>query len=153
MLRKGIDDIRLLRSEDSRVAAQLLDLSPYRPVSRQPATERDMSIAVAADEPAELLGDRVRSALGSTANDIESVSVLSETPYCELPDVARVRLGIASHQKNLLLRVILRRLERALTHAEESAAQRDYAALHQVGSVNGPKTRRAPSRCKIFERR
>lgn len=32
MLRKGIDDIRLLRSEDPRVAGQLLDLAPYRPV-------------------------------------------------------------------------------------------------------------------------
>ncbi|MDQ5851777.1 MAG: hypothetical protein M3380_06800, partial [Chloroflexota bacterium] len=32
MLRKGLDDIRLLRSTDPRVAAQMLDLQPYRPV-------------------------------------------------------------------------------------------------------------------------
>ncbi|HEY3234175.1 MAG TPA: hypothetical protein VGJ84_05635, partial [Polyangiaceae bacterium] len=33
MLRKGIDDIRLLRSRDRRIASQMGDLSPYRPVS------------------------------------------------------------------------------------------------------------------------
>ena len=41
MLRKGMGDIRLLRSSDPRVAGQLLDLSPYRPVSSQPAIRRD----------------------------------------------------------------------------------------------------------------
>src|SRR5262249_31122441 len=30
MLRKGIDDIRLLRSSDPRVASQMIDLAPYR---------------------------------------------------------------------------------------------------------------------------
>jgi phenylalanyl-tRNA synthetase alpha chain len=33
MLRKGVDDIRLLRSDDPRIAAQMLDLEPWRPVS------------------------------------------------------------------------------------------------------------------------
>jgi phenylalanyl-tRNA synthetase alpha chain len=33
MLRKRIDDIRVLRSTDPRIAAQMLDLAPYRPVS------------------------------------------------------------------------------------------------------------------------
>ena len=46
MLRKGMNDIRLLRSDDPRVVEQMLDLSPYRPVSDQPAIRRDLSIAV-----------------------------------------------------------------------------------------------------------
>jgi phenylalanyl-tRNA synthetase alpha chain len=33
MLRKGLDDIRLLRSADPRIAAQMLDLSRWQPVS------------------------------------------------------------------------------------------------------------------------
>jgi phenylalanyl-tRNA synthetase alpha chain len=37
MLRKDVPDIRLLRSGDDRVASQMLDLTPYRPVSAQPA--------------------------------------------------------------------------------------------------------------------
>ena len=40
MLRKGIDDIRLLRSHDERVASQMLDLSRYNPVSSQPPALR-----------------------------------------------------------------------------------------------------------------
>jgi phenylalanyl-tRNA synthetase alpha chain len=41
MLRKGIDDVRLLRSTDPRVRRQLDDLQPYRPVSQMPAIRRD----------------------------------------------------------------------------------------------------------------
>jgi phenylalanyl-tRNA synthetase alpha chain len=47
MLIKGIRDIRLLRSSDPRIAGQMLALDPYKPVSNQPATHRDMSICVA----------------------------------------------------------------------------------------------------------
>jgi phenylalanyl-tRNA synthetase alpha chain len=62
MLRKGIDDIRLLRSVDARVTRQVLDLTPYRAVSSQPAIRRDLWIAVDADDTPEQLGDRVREA-------------------------------------------------------------------------------------------
>src|SRR4029078_11720076 len=37
MLRKGLDDIRLLRAEDPRVASQMLDPSAYRQVAQIPA--------------------------------------------------------------------------------------------------------------------
>lgn len=40
MLTKGMDDIRLLRAEDPRIARQMLDLAPYRAVSSQPAARR-----------------------------------------------------------------------------------------------------------------
>src|SRR5260370_392609 len=58
MMRKGIDDIRLLRSSDTRVTSQMCDLEPYRPVSSQPPVRRDLPIAVAAQTPPEELGDR-----------------------------------------------------------------------------------------------
>jgi phenylalanyl-tRNA synthetase alpha chain len=82
MLHKGIGDIRLLRSTDPRVAEQLLDLSPYRPVSTLPAVRRDLSVVVGpeVDVSAEALGDRVRDALGEDADAAESVEVVSETP-------------------------------------------------------------------------
>jgi phenylalanyl-tRNA synthetase alpha chain len=131
MLRKGMEDIRLLRSTDPRVAGQLLDLSPYRPVSSQPAIRRDLSIAVDGDKTAEELGDRVRGALGERSARVESVEVLSETLYGDLPATAVARLGIYPGQKNALVRVVLRDLERALTH-EEANELRDeiYAAIH-----------------------
>jgi phenylalanyl-tRNA synthetase alpha chain len=132
MLRKGMEDIRLLRSTDARVAGQLLDLSPYRPVSSQPAIRRDLSVAVDREATPEVLGDRVRGALGARSARVESVEVLSETLYDDLPAAAAARLGISPGQKNALVRVVLRDLERSLTH-EEANELRDeiYAAIHR----------------------
>ena len=115
-----------------RVAAQMLDLSPYRAVSQMPPVRRDLSIAVDEGDTAEELGDRVRTALGPRAPAVEAVEVVGETPASALPAAAAARLGIAPDQKNVLLRVVLRDLERTLTH-EEANDLRDaiYAALHR----------------------
>lgn len=135
MLRKGIEDIRALRSADPRIQAQMLDLEPYRAVSSQPPIYRDLSVAVATEANAEELGDRVRSTLAAASGSIESVEVLSETSYLELSLAARRRLGISPRQKNVLLRLVIRDLERTLTSAEANEL-RDavYAVLHE-GSV------------------
>ena len=136
MLAKGIDDIRLLRSADARVSAQMRDLAPYRPVSAMPATRRDLSIAVASDLDIELLGDRVRELLGDAAGAVEEVGVLSETPYEDLPDSAHERMGIRPGQKNVLVRVVLRDLDRTLTATEANVLRdRIYAGLHE-GAVH-----------------
>jgi len=132
MLRKGIEDIRLLRSPDPRVAGQMLDLSPWRPVSAQPPVRRDLSVAVAADATPEELGDRVRAALGERAACVEEVAVVSETPLAALPPQAAARLGIGPGQKNVLLRVVLRHPTRTLTHGEANGLRDEvYAALHE----------------------
>jgi phenylalanyl-tRNA synthetase alpha chain len=127
-----MEDIRLLRSTDPRVAGHLLDLSPCRPVSPQPAIGRDLSVAVDGEETAEELDDRVRGALGERSARVVSVEVLSETLYGDLPPAAVARLGISPGQKNALVRVVLRDLEGALTH-EEANELRDeiYAAIHR----------------------
>jgi phenylalanyl-tRNA synthetase alpha chain len=91
MLAKGIDGIRLLRSADLRVAEQMRDLQPYRPMSTMPLARRDLSIAVPDTFDAELLGDRVRTILGTKALAVEEVIVLSETAYLALPEPAPAR--------------------------------------------------------------
>jgi phenylalanyl-tRNA synthetase alpha chain len=132
MLRKGISDIRLLRATDGRVAAQMRDLSLYRPVSTRPAVVRDLSIAVAEDDDVELLGDRVRDALGADVDCVEAVEILSQTPGAELPPIARDRLGLQPGQKNVLVRVVLRHVERTLTREEaNSLRDRVYDAVHE----------------------
>lgn len=135
MLRKGIKDIRALRSGDPRIQAQMLDLQPYRAVSAQPPIYRDLSVAVAEEVNAEELGDRVRSSLAAASGSIESIEVLAETSYLDLSLAARRRLGISPRQKNVLLRLVIRDLERTLT-SDEANQLRDavYAVLHQ-GSV------------------
>jgi phenylalanyl-tRNA synthetase alpha chain len=114
MLRKGIDDIRLLRSADPRVAGQLGDLRPYRPVSAQPAARRDLSVAMPPGVTAEDLGDRVRELLGDDARLVEEVAILSVTPAADLPAASRDRLRIRDGEVNVLLRVTLRDLHGAL---------------------------------------
>jgi phenylalanyl-tRNA synthetase alpha chain len=131
MLRKGVADIRLLRSADPRIAGQMTDLAPYRPVSAMPPVRRDLSVGVPAGDTAEELGDRVREALGRDADAVEEVRVLAETAYDRLPPQAVARLGIRPDHKNVLLRVVLRHLERTLTDEEANQLRdRVYAALH-----------------------
>jgi phenylalanyl-tRNA synthetase alpha chain len=132
MLRKGIPDIRLLRSADPRVASQMRDLSRYRPVSAMPSVRRDLSVAVGPDEDDETLGDRIRDALGADADCVEDVAILASTAREDLPEAAAARLGARPGQRNLLVRVVLRHLERSLTDDEANALRdRIYAAIHQ----------------------
>jgi len=134
MLRKDIDDIRLLRSNDPRIAGQMLNLEPYVPVSRQPPVSRDLSIAVTAGVDGETLGDLVRSALGPRAQSVEEIAIVAQTAYDALPPQAIERLGMSPAHKNVLLRVVLRHPERSLTHAEANRLRDDIYALVHEGS-------------------
>ncbi|QNE19067.1 hypothetical protein F1D05_15505 [Kribbella qitaiheensis] len=134
MLRKGIRDIRLLRSTDPRVAGQMLDLSAYKSVSSMPPVRRDLSLVVGpdADTSPEALGDKVRDALGADADAAELLEILGETSYDELPPAARDRLRLEPGQRNVLVRLILRPVDRTLTAAEANALRdKVYRALHE----------------------
>jgi phenylalanyl-tRNA synthetase alpha chain len=132
MLRKGIPDIRLLRSDDPRVAEQMLDLAPYRLVSTHPPVVRDLSVAVDDADLAEDLGDRVREALADAADAVEAVELVATTPGDSLSPVARERLGLRDGQRNALVRVTLRHPTRTLRRDEANALRdRVWAALHR----------------------
>jgi len=131
MLIKEIDDIRLLRSGDPRVARQMLTLDPYEPVSNQPATHRDMSICVA-DPDMELLGDRIRDALGERGGWVENVELMHTSDYASVPEPARKRLGMSPRQQNLLIRVTLRSLDGSISKEEANRVyDLVYAKLHE----------------------
>jgi phenylalanyl-tRNA synthetase alpha chain len=132
MLVKHIPDIRLLRSADPRITRQMLGLASYQPVSSMPPITRDLSIAVAEDDDEETLGDHVRESLGAGASSVEEIRVLSTTAYQHLPASAIARLGAKPGQKNLLVRVVLRDLDKTLTNQTANALRdRIYRALHQ----------------------
>ncbi|WP_394616251.1 hypothetical protein JNUCC0626_42330 [Lentzea sp. JNUCC 0626] len=116
MLRKEIPDIRLLRNEDPRIAVQMLDLTPYRPISRHPAAIRDISIMAGEHDDVETLGDRIRALVPEDV--VEEIQILSETPTAQLPDHVRERLNAEPGQKNVLIRVTMRAPERTLTDRE-----------------------------------
>jgi phenylalanyl-tRNA synthetase alpha chain len=74
----------------------------------------------------------VREALEVDAELVEEVAILSVTPYDALPAPAAQRLGIHEGQSNVLLRVVLRAVDRTLTHAEcNTLRDRIYAACHR----------------------
>jgi phenylalanyl-tRNA synthetase alpha chain len=136
MLRKGIDDIRLLRSEDSRIARQMLDLDVYKPVSDQPPMRRDLSVAIDGHITAEEIGDLIREAMVDDADLLESVDILSQTDYLDLPASARIRMGMQPDQKNVLLRLVIRHPVRTLTHPEANTIRdRVYRVLHRGSRI------------------
>lgn len=132
MLRKSINDIRLLRSSDNRVQCQMLDLAPYVSVSNQPATRRDLSLAVDDAVTAEELGDTIREKLPDHVIRLESIEVISETPYEALPAEAHRRMGMKANQKNILLRLVIRDPVATLS-SHEANEVRDlvYQLLHK----------------------
>jgi phenylalanyl-tRNA synthetase alpha chain len=127
MTLKSIPDIRYLRSTNPKIAAQMKDLEPYVEVSMQPAIRRDLSYSVPNTYVEEDISSDIRDALGTHVDALEEVEILSETSYQSLPEIVRVRLGINPDQKNALVRITLRHLERSLTNAE---ANRIYAQIY-----------------------
>lgn len=118
MTLKNIPDIRYLRSANPKIAIQMKNLSRYHEVSSQPAIRRDMSYSVPSNYVEEDISEDIREALGDNQNILESVEILSKTAYDDLPDIIRERLGISSNQKNVLVRITLRHLERTLENSE-----------------------------------
>lgn len=132
MLRKSIPDIRYLRARDPRIATQMRTLDPWQHVSPLPPARRDISVVVEDEQDEETLGDLIRMALGADAEVIESVQLLSRTPHRSLPEVARRRLGTRPGQSNLLLRIILRPIDRTLTSQQANVIRNAvYRAVHR----------------------
>lgn len=113
---KQIPDIRYLRSINPEIAKQMTNLDKYHEVSSQPAIERDMSYSVPVNYVEEDIHEDIRVALGSDLDLLESIEILSETKYHDLPDSAKQKLGIKHHQKNVLVRITLRSLEKSITN-------------------------------------
>lgn len=150
MLIKEIDDIRLLRSSDPRVARQMLTLDRYESISNQSATRRDMSICVA-DPDMELLGDRIREVLAERGDWVESVELMQAFDYAAVPAIARERLGMSPGQENLLIRVSLRSLHGSISRDDANRVyDLVYSELHEgtagyVRASRAPETRDPPS--------
>lgn len=132
MLIKDIDDIRILLSQDEKILMQLKDLKKYKKVSNQPATKRDLSLAVRQELTIEALTENILSKVEDT--DIEEIILLSETSYQDLPLVARERLGIKKGQKNMLIRIILRNLTQTISSEKANNLYTTIYEMNHQGS-------------------
>ncbi|HEX8934561.1 MAG TPA: hypothetical protein VF788_10300 [Pseudonocardiaceae bacterium] len=133
---KAIPDIQLLRATDPAITSQTTDLSPYRPVSVMPPIRRDISVVVDSDHLSEDLGDRVRDALSEDATCVEPVHILQQTPCSALPGPALDRLGARRDQKNLLIRVVPRHVDKTLSNHEANVFTRPH--LHRAAPRHHP---------------
>jgi phenylalanyl-tRNA synthetase alpha chain len=130
---KEIPDVRYLRSTNPRIAEQMTHLEPYKEVSNQPAIKRDLSYSVPQEYVEEDISADIREALGDKLDTLESVEVISETPYTNLPEKVRNRLGCNSKQKNVLVRITLRHLERSITNDEANQIYEQAYSLINKG--------------------
>lgn len=132
MIAKGIEDIRILRSQDPRIRRQMLNLDPYTPVSKFPPVRHDMSVSIDHRMIEEDICEAIRNGMGDDLDTLEEVAILSETSYEALLPKAIERLGIEPGQKNVLVRIVLRSHERTLTQGEANEIRdRVFRAIDQ----------------------
>ncbi len=133
MIIKEIDDIRLLYSHKIEIANQMTNLKKYQQVSNQPTIKRDLSIAIEENVSEEELTELILNLLEENIEKlIESIKVLSITKYQDLPEIAKERLGIQKGYNNILLRIVLRDLEKSITNEEANMIYRKiYSKIHK----------------------
>lgn len=136
MARKQLPDIRLIRSTDTRVKAQMMNMEVFKNVSNMPPLTRDMSYCVDRNETEEDICEEIRDVFGENADLLEQVEILKRTPYAELEDIAKQRLGASKNQDNVLIRITLRHPDKTLTK-KEGAGLYDtaYPKLHKGQTI------------------
>lgn len=119
MIIKGIDDIRVLRYNDQRIRKQMQNLEAYKKVSNQPKVKRDLSLVLSDGLDIETITELIWDNLAPEEQSlVEEISLVETTPYRDLLEVARKRLGIKKGQSNYLIRVIYRHPTRSISKKE-----------------------------------
>jgi phenylalanyl-tRNA synthetase alpha chain len=135
MIEKSLPDIRLLDDPDPKAACQMGDLLPWRPWSRQPGCQRDISVAVDSSLDAERVVDMAAGAL-TRPEWLEGVDVVGRWEPSDLPAPALAKLGLAPGQSNWLLRLRLRDWRGSIPKGDADAQARlAWDALHQGSSM------------------
>lgn len=132
MALKEIPDIRFLRSQEPRIAAQMLNTEKFKEVSGMPPISRDMSYCVPESDTEEDINESIKDAFGDKAFLVENVKIISRTKYADLPPVAREKLGAEPGQDNVLVNIMLRHPDSTLTKKEANALYDEvYPKLHK----------------------
>ena len=132
MARKNLPDIRLIRSVDPRVTKQMTNMDKFKNVSDQPAMSRDMSYCVNKNDTEEDICENIRNVFGDQSDLLEQVEILERTPFDKLNPIARERLGAKEDQDNVLVRIVLRHPDKALTKKDSANLYTmAYPKLHQ----------------------
>ena len=107
MLRKRVPDVRLIRSIDPKIEAQMKDLDAYKSPDPEFCYSRDISISIPEKSVGivrELIENYIHTELGCDA----SVTTRSVTSYDELTLQIRERNGMSKDQVNMLISIIFK---------------------------------------------
>lgn len=118
MALKAVPDVRYLRSNEPRIAAQMRNTEKFKGVSSMPPISRDMSYCVPETDTEEDINESIKDAFGDKAVLVENVKIISRTKYKDLPPVAVERLGASPDQDNVLVNITLRHPDVTLTKKE-----------------------------------
>lgn len=130
MIKKGIDDIRILRSKNINISKQMKNLDRYSPVSKYQKVKRDLSISIDKETDVECLGDIVRNSIDCSM--IEEIYIKTETKYEDLPNHVSERLGMDESMKNVLLGITLCSLDHQITDIEANEIYKElYKKIHK----------------------
>ena len=131
MVAKALPDIRLLRSEDPRVAIQMRHLGKWSQVASGPASKRDVSVVVPVSSTDEDLGEAVAEALSGEGllDLLESSVVKGSWLPGDLPDRVVERLRLSCSDKNVLLGMTMRRHGGSVSKDEADRAAQAVASL------------------------
>lgn len=135
MVAKQLPDIRLLRDQLPSVSKQMENLSPWRPVSRQPVAARELSLASLAGQTEEALVERVLDALGEDGRLLQTVEIKGRWNMADLPPASVARLGATLNQENLLIKLVWQDEAGSLPRERvNEMARLVYRALHEGGN-------------------
>jgi phenylalanyl-tRNA synthetase alpha chain len=132
MALKSVPDVRYLRSNEPRIAAQMRNTEKFKEVSSMPPISRDMSYCIPETFTEEDINEEIKDAFGDKAFLVENVKIVSRTKYADLLPVAIERLGAVVGQDNVLVNITLRHPDVTLTKKEANALyDAVYPKLHK----------------------
>jgi len=107
MIRKQLPDVRLIRSNDSEIEAQMYDLNVYSSPNPEFCYSRDISISVP-ESSAGTIGELIEKYVKVNLDCRAVVTTRSITRYDDLTPQVRKRNGMSKDQVNILLTIIFR---------------------------------------------
>lgn len=116
MLKKKIDDIRILYSKHPEIHSQMLNLSKYQTVSNQPILKQKVSLIVPTSSTIESITSTIVDSLEEDENIIKDIKLDSIWEYYDIPIKARKKLNLSINHKNIILEIQYQSLHYTLTH-------------------------------------
>lgn len=133
MMKKGIKDIRLIRSRSWENEIQMYDLLPLKQNSqKQYSSTRDISYCVGAEANEEKINSDILIAAADKAPLVQKIEIINEEQFENAHPNAIARLGMTEQMKNVVARITLGHPDYPIAMKDTtSILQEIYPKIHQ----------------------